>query len=61
LELSKPELQYILNAIDTHVRSNGLNVAAVGLTVVAKIQTASSAAADEVAGQTPSGGDAGAT
>lgn len=41
MELSKNELNYLLNAIDTHVRANGLNVAALGAVVAQKIQEAS--------------------
>lgn len=38
MELSKNELNYLLNAIDTHVRSNGLNAAALGAILSQKIQ-----------------------
>jgi len=40
MKLSKDELQYVLNAIDTHIRANGLNVAAIGVLLVQKIQNA---------------------
>ena len=36
--LEAEELQYIANAIDTHIRSNGLAVAAQGVAIIAKIQ-----------------------
>ena len=38
MELTKDECQYIPNAIDTHIRANGLNVAAPGLVVAQKLQ-----------------------
>ena len=40
MQLSPEELQYLLNAIDTHVRANGLNVAANGAVLAAKVQNA---------------------
>lgn len=40
MELSKQELQFLLNAIDTHVRTNGLPVAAPGAILAQKIQNA---------------------
>ena len=40
MKLSSEELQYLLNAIDTHVRANGLNVAAAGALLAQKIQNA---------------------
>ncbi len=40
MKFSKDELQYLLNAIDTHIRANGLNVAAIGVSLVQKIQNA---------------------
>ncbi len=39
MQLSPEELQYIVNAIDTHIRTNGLNVAIIGIGIVTKIQT----------------------
>ena len=38
MQLSNEELQYIANTIDTHIRANGLNVAATGIIIVAKIK-----------------------
>ena len=38
MELSRDEMQYILNAVDTHVRTNGLNAAGLGMSVASKIQ-----------------------
>jgi len=38
MQLSPEELQYLLNAIDTHVRANGLNVAAAAALLAQKIQ-----------------------
>jgi len=38
VELTKDECQYILNAIDTHVRANGLNVAGPGLVIAQRLQ-----------------------
>ncbi len=40
MKLSKDELQYVLNAIDTHVRANGLTVAALGAILAKKTQDA---------------------
>jgi len=40
MELSKQELQYLLNSIDTHVKANGLTVAAPGVILAQKIQNA---------------------
>ena len=39
MQLSPEELQYLLNAIDTHVRANGLNAAAAGALLAQNIQT----------------------
>ncbi len=39
MDLSKQELQYLLNAIDTHVKTNGLTVAAPAVILAQKIQT----------------------
>ncbi len=36
--MNKEELQYILNAIDTYVRANGLSVAAQGALIAKKVQ-----------------------
>lgn len=38
MELSKDELQYLLNAINTHVRANGLTVAVMAVVLSQKIQ-----------------------
>lgn len=40
MNLTPEELQYILSAIDGYVRANGINVAATGLGIVAKIKAA---------------------
>ena len=40
MKLSKDELQYLLNAIDTHVRANGLNAASLGAALAVKINAA---------------------
>lgn len=40
MNLTAEELQYILNAIDTHVREKGLSVAAFGVAIAGKIQAA---------------------
>ena len=40
MKFSKDELQYLLNAIDTHVRANGLNAAPLGAVLAKKIQNA---------------------
>ncbi len=40
MKFSKDELQYLLNAINTHIRANGLNVAAIGSILADKIQNA---------------------
>lgn len=40
MNLTTEELQYILNAIDTHVRQHGLNAAAIGIAISEKIQEA---------------------
>ena len=40
MNLSKDELQYLLNAIDTDVRANGLNAAPLGAVLAEKIQNA---------------------
>lgn len=39
MQLNQDELQYIVNAIDTYVRNNGLSVAVVGVSILAKIQS----------------------
>lgn len=38
MEFSKEDLQYIVNAIDTHIRANGLAVASKGVMLVTNIQ-----------------------
>lgn len=38
VELSKAELQYLLNAIDTHIRANGVTSAATGAILAQKMQ-----------------------
>ena len=43
MQLSLDELQYLLNAIDTHVRANGLNSAPLGAALAEKIQNAANA------------------
>lgn len=43
MELNIEELQYLLNAIDTHVRANGLVAAIPGAIIAQKIQTAANA------------------
>lgn len=43
MKLSKDELQYLLNAIDTHVRANGVNAASLGVVLAEKIQSAANA------------------
>ena len=48
MDLNKEEMQYILNAIDTHVRANGIKGAGVGVVIVNKLQEASQALATEV-------------
>lgn len=40
MELSKAELQYLLNAIDTHIRANGVASAAMGAILAQKMQVA---------------------
>ena len=39
MQLTKDECQYILNAIDTHVRSKGINAAGPGVVIAQKMQT----------------------
>lgn len=43
MELNIEELQYLLNAIDTHVRANGLAAATPGVIIAQKIQTEANA------------------
>ena len=38
MELSKEELQYLVNAIDTYIRNNGLAVAAAGTALLQKLK-----------------------
>ncbi len=38
MELSKAELQYLLNAIDTHIRANGVTSAGMGAILAQKMQ-----------------------
>lgn len=38
MDLSKQELQYLLNAIDTHIRANGVASAAMGAILAQKMQ-----------------------
>ncbi len=38
MELSKAELQYLLNAIDTHIRANGVASAGMGAILAQKMQ-----------------------
>jgi len=38
MELSKTELQYLLNAIDTHIRANGVTSAGMGAILAQKMQ-----------------------
>ncbi len=38
MKLSKDELQYLLNAIDTHIRANGVASAAMGAILAQKMQ-----------------------
>jgi len=47
VDLKKTDLQYIINAIDTHVRANGLNVAASGVILAQKIQNTINAMPDD--------------
>lgn len=50
MDLSKDELQYLLNAVDTHIRANGLNAATVGSILAVKINTAAEALPDDDSG-----------
>ena len=43
MELSIEELNYMLNAIDTHVRANGIKGAAVAVSLANKIEVAAKA------------------
>lgn len=45
MELNKDELQYILTAIDTHVRHNGLNAAGHAVAIATKIHGMGNSAA----------------
>ena len=38
MQLNPEELQYIVNAIDTQIRTNGLSAATIGVRIVGKIQ-----------------------
>jgi len=38
MELSKEELQYLVNAIDTYIRNNGLAAAVVGAVLAEKLK-----------------------
>lgn len=38
MEFTKEELQYMLNAIDTYIRTNGLTVAPIGVLLAEKIK-----------------------
>jgi len=50
MKLSKDELQYLLNAIDTHVRANGLNAATLAAVLAVKINAAAEALPDDNSG-----------
>lgn len=52
-QMKKNDLQFIINAIDTHVRANGLNVAALGAVLAQKVQNMINAMPDDPA--TPEG------
>lgn len=44
MQLNIEELNYMLNAIDTHIRANGIKGAGVAVTVASKLQEAGNAA-----------------
>ncbi len=39
--LTVDETQYLVNAIDTHIKTHGLGVAPIGVVIVSKLQAAS--------------------
>ena len=55
MTLTKDEAQYLLNSIDTHVKTHGLAVATAGVVILAKLQAAANEAADEPEEPEPSG------
>ena len=57
MELNIEELQYLLNAIDTHVRANGIQGAGVAVVIVNKLQADAKEAGEKLA-KTPSDGGA---
>ncbi len=46
MELTKEEIQYLLTAVDAHVRATGLNSAANALVVATKLQNQAKALTD---------------
>lgn len=45
--MTRDEIQYLLNCIDTHVKTHGLQVATMGVVIVSKMQAVANRPVDE--------------
>lgn len=47
ITMTRDEIQYLLNCIDTHVKTHGLSVATMGVVIVSKMQAIANRPVDE--------------
>lgn len=47
--MTRDEVQYLLNSMDTHLKTHGLSVATAGVVILAKLQAAANGQAAEEA------------
>ena len=47
ITITRDEIQYLINCIDTHVKTHGLGVATMGVVILSKLQAAVNRPADK--------------